>query len=74
MHVRGFVGPEDVRSPRNEVIGGYEMCNMSDRNQSQVLLKKKAVNDLKYQPSYLKLSKIYTETVTVFLLSYLIMH
>lgn len=41
MHVRGFVGPEDVRYPRNEVIGGYEMCNMSGRNQSQVLLKEK---------------------------------
>lgn len=41
MHVKGSMGPEDVGYPRNEVIGGYEMCNMSGRNQSQVLLTEK---------------------------------
>lgn len=41
MHVRGFMDPEDVGSPRNEVIGRYEMCNMSGRNESQILLTKK---------------------------------
>lgn len=68
------MGPEDAGSTRNEVIGGSdEMCNKSGRNQSQVLLKEKQWM-LKHKSLYLKLSKIYTQTVTVSLLSYLIMH
>lgn len=45
----GMCGSVDEKSPWNEVIGGYEMYNVSGRKQTQVLLRKKtALKDLKH--------------------------